>query len=305
MDILSDELSRARARGAVFSVLRRAEPWGLRFEGVRPLTAHILLEGSAWIERDDLDPAPVHARDVVLATAGSPYSLVSGPGVATVPIAEARRTPSAPGPPGTRAPEATVMCGAYVLSGSVGESLMQGLPPFALLPAAEQEPAHRAAVDLLAAEAVRDVPGQQALLDRLLDVTLVYTLRSWWRTTEAAPGWYRALHHPHIRRVLENLHAHPEQHWTLPVMARDAGLSRAAFAAQFHQLVGLPAGRYLTRLRMSRAQDALLRTDQPLAVIAMSVGYRNEFAFATAFRRQHGLSPGRWRADRRGDTGRG
>ena len=90
MDILSDELSRARARVAVFSVLRRVAPWGLRFDGTRPLTAHILVQGAGWIERDGQQPVPVHARDVVRAIAGAPYSIVSEPGAATVPIAQAR-----------------------------------------------------------------------------------------------------------------------------------------------------------------------------------------------------------------------
>lgn len=295
MDILSDELSRAHARGAVFSVLHRVAPWGLRFAGTRPLTAHILLEGSGWIERDAHPPVPIGARDVVLAIAGGPYSIVSEPGAATVPIARARAEAGADAPS-----DATVMCGAYVLSGSVGESLVRSLPPIAVIPAACQDAAHGAAVELLAAEASKATAGQQALLDRLLDVNLVYALRSWWQSTDAAPGWYRALGHRHIRRVLEQLHAHPERDWTLAVMAREAGLSRAAFAGRFGELVGVPPGRYLTTLRMSRAEDALARTDLTLAAIAASVGYGNAFAFATAFRREHGVSPGRWRHQQRG-----
>ena len=124
-------------------------------------------------------------------------------------------------------------------AGSVGESLVRSLPPIAVIPATRQEPAHRSAVELLAAEAVEAAPGQQALLDRLLDVNLVYALRSWWQSTDAAPGWYRALGHPHIRGVIEQLHAHPEQDWTLPAMAQQAGLSRAALSARFGELVGV------------------------------------------------------------------
>jgi AraC-like DNA-binding protein len=295
VDILSDELSRARAQGAVFSVLRRVRPWGLRFAGQRPLTAHILLDGSGWIERAGFDPCAIAAGDVVLATAGAPYSIVSEPGAATVPIAQAREEAVAP----DDGAGATVVCGAYTLSGSVGKSLLSSLPAHAVVPAAQQDEAQAAAIRLLAVEAGHRAEGQQALLDRLLDVNLVYTLRAWWRSTDAAPGWYRALGQPHIRRVLEQLHAHPEQDWTLPAMAAQAQLSRAAFAARFRELVGVSPARYLTGLRMSRAEDALVRTDATLAAIAAGVGYRNEFAFATAFRRQHDVSPGRWRTRNR------
>ncbi len=297
MDILSDELSRARAEGAVFSVLRRVKPWGLEFAGTRPLTVHILLHGSGWVEQDGREPVQVQAGDIVLATAGAPYALVSAPGVETVPIGQA--CADVPSPEPLDDASAVVMCGAYVLSGSVGESLLRSLPPFAIVRAVGQAPAHRAAVALLAAEAAEDVEGQQALLDRLLDVNLVYTLRAWWQTAEAAPGWYRALGSPRLRRVLAELHADPARGWTLPAMAKLAGMSRAGFAAQFGRIVGVPPARYLTGLRMARAEDALIRTDDTLAVIAADVGYRNEYAFATAFRRHHGRSPGRWRTEHR------
>jgi AraC-like DNA-binding protein len=192
------------------------------------------------------------------------------------------------------------MCGAYTLSGSVGKSLLTSLPPCAVIRAEQQDAAHGAAIQLLAAEATKAAEGQQALLDRLLDVNLVYSLRTWWQADAVrAPGWYRALGHPPIQRVLELLHTHPEQAWTLATMAERAGMSRAAFAAQFRAVVGLPPGQYLTRLRMSRAEDALARTGATVATIAAGAGYGNEFAFATAFRRQHGLSPGRWRSQNR------
>jgi AraC-like DNA-binding protein len=297
MDILSDELSRARAEGAVFSVLHRVEPWGLQFGGTRPLTAHILLRGRGWLERDDHQAVPVQPGDVVLAMEGAPYALVSTPGAERVPIADARAVRSHPGPVGDAS--AVVMCGAYVLSGSVGESLLRALPSFAIVRCSDQAPEHRAAVELLAAEAAKESEGQQALLDRLLDVNLVYTLRAWWRAAETAPGWYRALGAPHLRRVLEAVHGDPSRDWTLPEMARLAGLSRAGFAAQFRRIVGVPAAQYVTGLRMTRAEDALIRTDDTLAVISANVGYSNEYAFATAFRRRHGVSPGRWRTARR------
>jgi AraC-like DNA-binding protein len=228
----------------------------------------------------------------VLATAGRPYVVLSEPGASAIPIEEARRQGSdhAPGA------ASTLLCGAYVLDGSVAASLLGGLPALVVVRAADQHPSHAAAIDLLAAEVGRDVPGQQALLDRLLDLNLIYTLSSWWEQSgAAAPGWYRALSHPDVRRVLENLHTDPARDWTLETMARLAGMSRAAFAAKFKELVGQSPGRYLTNLRMGRAEDDLTRTTAPLATIARNVGYSNEFAFATAFRRHHGTSPGQWR----------
>ena len=298
VDILADQLAQARARGAVFSVLRRVAPWGLRFGGQRPLTAHCLLDGDGWLEQPGRPALRLHARDMVLMTAGPPYAIVSDRGTAGEPIAEARRRGSddaagetllaGPPPAGT----ATILCGAYVLDGSVAASLLGSLPRAVVVAAADQEPAHAAAVALLAGQISRDAPGQQTLLDRLLDLNLVFALRAWWAAAGGeAPGWYRALSDPGLRRALEHVHAEPGGDWTVPVLADLAGLSRAAFAARFRQVTGQSPGAYVTGVRMQRAEDELTRSDATLAEIAGLVGYRNEYAFATAFRRRHARSP--------------
>ena len=292
MDVLADQLAQARAHGAVFSVLRRVRPWGLRFSGKRPLTAHVLIEGDGWLEDPGRGPLRVRERDIVLMSSGAPYAIVSDPGAATETIAGARvrGTETAPGE------AALILCGAYVLDGSVAASLLRTLPRAVIVSAADQEPAHAAAVALLADQIKRDAPGQQALLDRLLDLNLVFALRAWWtRAGAAAPGWYRALGEPGLRQVLENVHAKPAGDWTVPAMADLAGMSRSAFSARFRQVTGESPGGYLTGVRMQRAEDALVRSDATLAEIAADVGYRNEYAFATAFRRHHGVSPGKWR----------
>ena len=292
MDILADQLALARARGAVFSVLRRVRPWGLQFGGQRPLTAHVLIDGDAWLEQPGTEPIQLHSRDVILVTAGSPYALVSAPGSAAEPIADARQRGSDTGP----GEAATILCGAYVLDGTVAATLLSTLPRVVVVPAAGADPAHAAAIDLLASQISRDDPGQQTLLDRLLDLNLVFALRSWWaRAGDTAPGWYRALAEPGLRRVLDQIHSAPASDWTVTVMADLAGMSRASFAARFRQVTGQSPGSYLTGVRMQRAEDALARTDATLAEIAAEVGYRNEYAFATAFRRRHGISPGKWR----------
>ncbi|MFJ3897261.1 cupin domain-containing protein [Streptomyces sp. NPDC090083] len=297
MDVLSDQLARAQARGAVFSTLRRTAPWGLRFRGNRPLTAHVLLEGSGWLDAEGEEPVALAAGDVVLATEGDPYRLVSDPGVAGEPIADARRRGDDPG----GSPGARILCGAHMVEGSVGEALLGSLPRFVLIGAASQSARHRDAISLLAREAASDGLGQQVLLDRLLDLNLVYALRAWWQQDERrAPGWYRGLDHPGLARLIQAVHERPQHAWTLESMAQTAAMSRSGFAATFKDVVGQSPARYLTELRMGHAEDALLRTDATVSAVATSVGYGNEFAFSTAFRRSHGLPPGRWRTARRG-----
>jgi AraC-like DNA-binding protein len=86
-------------------------------------------------------------------------------------------------------------------------------------------------------------------------------------------------------------------------LADHALLSRSAFARQFTDLVGQAPLAYLGDWRMALARERLRDTDARLAAISTSLGYASEFSFAAAFKRHHGVAPGRWRSDarRRGD----
>ncbi|MBA2481971.1 MAG: AraC family transcriptional regulator [Planctomycetes bacterium] len=55
----------------------------------------------------------------------------------------------------------------------------------------------------------------------------------------------------------------------------------------------------VTRLRMERAKQLLRETDEPLKRIADWVGYHNEFAFSTAFKRFTGSNPRDFRKRKR------
>jgi AraC-like DNA-binding protein len=52
---------------------------------------------------------------------------------------------------------------------------------------------------------------------------------------------------------------------------------------------------YLIAWRLGKGAQLLRKTEAPLAVIARQVGYSSEYAFASAFRREFGISPGRFR----------
>ena len=140
-------------------------------------------------------------------------------------------------------------------------------------------------------------PGQQAALDRLLDVALVHILREHYAADgSAAPAWFRALRDPGIGAALRAVHGAPDRPWTVAGLANEASLSRGAFARRFTARLGVPPLAYLTDWRMALARERLRATDDGLAAVARAVGYGSEFSFAAAFKRHHGLSPGRWRA---------
>lgn len=130
------------------------------------------------------------------------------------------------------------------------------------------------------------------MLDRLLDLALIASLRAWFARPEAqAPGWYRALSDPVVGPALRLVHDDPAHPWTLAELATRSGASRAAFARRFTTLVGAPPMTYVTGWRLTVAADLLRQTDATVETIARRVGYANAFALSVAFKRVRGTTP--------------
>lgn len=152
-------------------------------------------------------------------------------------------------------------------------------------------------VAVLAEEIVRDAPGQQVMLDRLLDVLLVSTLRRWFTgLAEEAPAWFRASDDPIVGPAVRALHDDPARTWTVAELGREVGVSRALLARRFSAVMGEPPMSYLTSWRLALAADLLLDPGATLGSVAPRVGYASPYALSTAFRRVRGATPREHRA---------
>lgn len=300
VDVLADLLERSRARGAAFAHTTFHGPWGLAFGMPEGLAVHAVVAGEVHLWAD-AGPVTLHAGDVVLVRAA--HRMASAPGAPCRPLAELLdegplhgSTRRFGGGDPDDGPATVFVCGAYLFDGDLCDGLLDALPPVVVLrPAAGS--ALRATAELLAREIVRDEPGQQPLLDRLLDVALIQALREQFAAhAEQAPAWLRASADPAVGAALRALHGDPGRQWTVATLATEASLSRAAFARRFRELLGTAPLTYLTEWRMALARERLSGGREPLATIADALGYSSEFSFAAAFKRHHGLAPGRWRA---------
>ncbi len=176
-----------------------------------------------------------------------------------------------------------------MLDGEIGRGLLAALPARVVLRAAD---AHGALVALLASEVGRDRPGQQAVLDRLLDVVLVAVLRGWLAGGGAAgPSPYAAQRDPVVGRAVQLLQNDPAYGWTVPDLAQRLGVSRAALARRFTELVGEAPMIFLAGWRPALAADLLQDPQTTLGAVARQVGHGSPFALSAAFQRVHGVSP--------------
>jgi AraC-like DNA-binding protein len=306
VDALAGLLDGPRAQGAFLLRAVFAPPWSMRIEDEAPLTLVAALAGEAWITHDGADPVRLGPGDAAVAVGPDPYVVSDAPGTAPqlriLPGQECL-LPDGTHPDfdlGTRTwgndpgGRDTLLVGTYAGDGEVGRRLLRALPRLLVLPASQlQTPL----VPLLGAEIGRDEPGQEAVLDRLLDLLLIAVLRAWFaRPDAAAPGWYRAHADPVVGPALRLLHEQPAQPWTVGSLARSTGLSRAALARRFTELVGEPPMAYLTGWRLALAADLLRDPDATLGAVARQVGYGSPYALSAAFKRVRGVSPREHRA---------
>jgi AraC-like DNA-binding protein len=292
MDVLADILEITRLTGSVFCHASAAAPWGLRIEPSPKASFHVVVDGSCWLVIDQRAPRRLIAGDLVLLTRGAGHALCDDPASPRVPLEDWRAQRGRRG--GGAATD--LLCGTYELEVRGNHPVLRLLPPLIHLPAGDSAGLH-AALRLLLDEFDRPDVGSSKVVSRLLDVLFIQILRSWVdRQPEGATGWLGALRDPAIGSALSALHRAPARPWTVKSLAAAAGLSRAVFARRFKDLVGDTPLAYLTQVRLDTAARLLRTTDDPLASIAQSVGYRSEFAFNRAFRRTRGSPPGRFRA---------
>ncbi|QLF93349.1 helix-turn-helix transcriptional regulator [Pseudomonas sp. ABC1] len=94
-----------------------------------------------------------------------------------------------------------------------------------------------------------------------------------------------------IRRVVELLDSEPGSQWTLEAIAREVGVNANTLQVQFKAAQGMTIFEYLRGRKLRLARDALERQDVSVAQAAWLAGYSSAANFATAFKRQFGLSP--------------
>jgi AraC-like DNA-binding protein len=304
VDVLTDLLERSRARGAAFARTAARGGWGLAFPTSPGLAVHVVVDGELSLWTGDAPDAEIRLRggELALVRGDVLHRIGDHLGAECRDLADvlaegvdpttARlvRVGDADG-----APTADFFCGAYLFEGDLCDGLLQLLPDTLVVRPAMGSPL-RASLELMAVELLRDEPGQQSLLDRLLDVALIQILREHFQEREVdAPAWFRGMADPPVAAALRAMHEDPAHPWTVGELAGDVGLSRAAFARRFTDVVGQAPLTYLTDWRMALAREQLRGSADGLAAVAAAVGYTSEFAFAAAFKRHHGMPPGRWR----------
>jgi len=294
MDALATVVSLLKPRAIVAKILQGGGRWGVRYGEFGHPSFALVLKGSCWLAAEGMPATVLASGDFVLFPATPAFTLASDRKV--------RARLRDPVPSGKRVEEvfhgdaktepSTSLLGGYFTFDSLNAPMLLDLLP-KMLHIRFTEPAIGGVapiVELIKREAMEKRAGQSLVLTRLVEILLVEALRSV-SSEWTATGLLAGLHDPQLAAALHGIHTRTAHPWTLATLAREAGMSRSAFAERFARVIGSTPLHYLLQWRLAVARDLLASRQMSVAEAAFAVGYQSASGFSTAFRREMGQSP--------------
>jgi AraC-like DNA-binding protein len=256
-----------------------------------------VLAGGCWLCVEGCDPIALVQGDCFLLSKGTPFVVASDlklqPSSARDVFAGARDGLAVlDRGPGN---EFQVIGGRMDTSMEI-DFLQASLPPLVLLRRDGEEAKRvRWLLDRLVSEISEKLPGANAVAGQIMHMIFIEMIRAGASDTSIKKSWLAALSDPQIGRALKRVHSDPRRAWRLDELADAAHLSRSQFSARFISAVGLAPIDYVLHWRMTLAAKSLQMQRGRIAQISAEMGYQSEAAFGSAFKRVHGISPGKYR----------
>jgi len=306
-DSLSLILDDMHFEGVRFAFSVNQSPWAWQLATPGVACTHQVVQGEAWLVREDAEPLHLVAGDLVVLPAGTAHRIQDHPRSLAKPrdmlplMSDSAPTTPASASMGDQATACQLISTHARFDVNLAAPLIRALPPLLHVRGhgASPPPWLDVGMQFLAIQVAMPSPGQQAILNRIGDILFMQVIRDHVASVpEGSGNWLAALKDKALSAALAHIHQDPRRNWTVPELAQQACLSRSAFAERFTQTMGEPPLTYLTRHRMRLAARQLSRTGMPVSRVADQVGYASEAAFSQAFKREFGASPTAWRQQR-------
>lgn len=195
-----------------------------------------------------------------------------------------------------------LLCGHFDFDEKFTHPLISDLPAYILITGKEAIDFSwfDNAMKFISYESQKTNIGNSAIIKRLSEILFIHAIRVWNFKENNNKGFMRAIADKKIGRSIKAFHDAPEFAWTLENLAYEAGVSRAVFANQFKELMGITPLSYMTFWRMQKACQSLIGTDLSTDLIAEQVGYQSLAAFSKVFKKNVGVGPGSFRRENSG-----
>ena len=297
MDVLSDILRTLHLRAEVFLHACFRGDWAVDTSGERRATFHMVARGGCWLHMPDgSEPIALASGDLVVFPHDAEHTL-----------SNSEQSPNndfprnQPASPEASGPAVTLICGYFEFERHSWNPLVAAMPGVMVIrnEASAAVPLMDTLGRFLYYEVETGQLGSSLLIDKLSEILFIHVIRSHMNSCKDH-GFIAALADSQIGKALSKVHESPAEGWSVESLAKEAGMSRSAFAERFSRLVEMTPMQYLTYWRMTQANERFLTTEQSVAQVAESCGYQSEAAFAKVFKKQFGYGPGQARKLRKG-----
>ena len=296
-DALSDIFQLIKLKSCVYFQRDFHKPWAMRIEGTGYAQFHVITRGHCVVEVNQ----QVHrcsVGDVILFAHSSPHVLADEAERNALPGAEVMASFASSAPYFNDGDEFTrIICGHYEYRTAIPHPLIAELPDFIHIRSLDILPDARIStiLPLLMGELASNEPGSSSIVERYAEILLIQILRSHARQKPHRPEFLNALCDNRLIRAINRIHRDYALPLGLDDLAREAALSRSAFAQRFKDTAGIAPIEYLAKWRMITASELLKTTDLPVAHVCEKVGYESDISFARAFKREYGVTPSQHR----------
>jgi AraC-like DNA-binding protein len=302
MDPLSEVFGSLRIQDAIYTRLEATAPWGFCYPENRDprIRFGLMVRGSALLRfKNQRQAIPLSAGDVFISILSEqPFTLVDHPRSPVADYRELRKleVDSVIHYGGGGAPT-TVVNGSFGMNAFEAPLISAILPRYLHLRLDHNRShAFQSVMDLLAAETAQPGMASSRLISCLYESLFVYAIRAYASSPEAPPkGWLAAMSDKHLGKAIQAMHAGFDKNWSVGSLAREARMSRSAFALKFRIVLGRTPLEYLTRWRMYKAGAMIRSKNMSFSEVASAIGYGSESSFSRVFRREMGAAPREYR----------
>jgi AraC-like DNA-binding protein len=302
MDPLSEVFGSMKIQDAIYTRLEATAPWGFHYpENREPrIRFGLMVRGSALLKfKNQRQPISVSAGDVFISIlSDAPFTMVDHPRSRVADYRELRKleVDRVIHYGGGGAPT-TLVSGSFGI-GAFEAPLISTILPRYLHLRLEQNRSHafQSVLDLLASETAQPGIASSRLINCLYESLLVYAIRAYASSPAAPPkGWLAAMSDKHLSKAIQAMHSGIDRSWSVASLAREARMSRSAFALKFKTVLGQTPLEYVTRWRMYKAGGMIRSNLMSFSEVASAIGYGSESSFSRVFKREMAEAPREYR----------
>jgi AraC-like DNA-binding protein len=282
-----------------FALCEIAENVRLVFPPMDVIEVHHVLEGTLYLTIGDDEPIEAPAGAMVIVPPGRLQYLAASRNAGTSKVSSDVLLPVREGMVILDATEGAgavlrIACGTVQADPNGSYGPLDGLSQ----PIAEDlsdAPVVSAAFRAMLEEVAAPEEGAMALTSALMKACLVVLLRRHLQSSRETGTPPALFSDARIGRAIAAILDCPSADHSVTSLAREAGMSRSAFARDFKATLGVTPMEFVTRIRLNLARRLLVSTVRSVEAVAAEVGFSSRSHFSRVFRDHYGTDPSTFR----------